>query len=213
MHHNFLFMGISDRKDREKKELNDLILKEARALFLQEGFEKTSIRKIADRIEYSPATIYLYFKDKNELLLALHQESFTHLFEALSSVASVPDAFERLIALGRAYIEYGLKHPEEYDLMFMLSAPLEALECKQEIWCDGQKAIDLVKMMVEDCKQNGYFKPDVDAEIAAIMLWAQVHGIVSLHLKHRFNMFEGKDLPILIDDTFKLFTRTLQSFR
>lgn len=206
-------MSISDRKDREKKELNDLILKEARALFLQEGFEKTSIRKIADRIEYSPATIYLYFKDKNELLLALHQESFTHLFESLSSVASVPDAFERLVALGRAYINYGLQHPEDYDLMFMMSAPLDALEGKKEIWCDGQKAIELVKMMVEDCKQHGYFKPDLDPEIAAIMLWAQVHGIVSLHLKHRFNMFEGKDLNKLIGDTFNMFTQTLQSFK
>ena len=69
-------MGIPDRKEREKKELKELILKEARALILEEGFEKTSIRKIADRIEYSPTTIYLYFQDKNELLLALHQESF-----------------------------------------------------------------------------------------------------------------------------------------
>ena len=59
-------MGIPDRKEREKQELRDLILKEARALFLEEGFEKTSLRKIAERIEYSPTTIYLYFKDKNE---------------------------------------------------------------------------------------------------------------------------------------------------
>lgn len=206
-------MSIADRKDREKKELTELILKEARALFLEEGFEKTSIRRIADRIEYSPATIYLYFKDKNELLLALHQESFTHLFEALSSVASMPDAFERLVALGRAYIEYGLKNPEEYELMFMLSAPLDALECRHEIWCDGQKAIDLVKMMVADCKVNGYFRKDLDPETTAIMLWSQVHGLVSLYLKHRFNMFKDQDLKQLIEKTFGLFIQTLQCFR
>ena len=69
-------MGITDRKEREKQELKDLILKEAKAVFLEEGYEKTSIRKIADRIEYSPTTIYLYFKDKSELLLELHKQSF-----------------------------------------------------------------------------------------------------------------------------------------
>ena len=52
-------MGITDRKEREKQELKELILKEAKAVFLEEGYEKTSIRKIADRIEYSPTTIYL----------------------------------------------------------------------------------------------------------------------------------------------------------
>lgn len=206
-------MGIPDRKEREKKELKELILQEARALFLEEGFEKTSIRKIADRIEYSPTTIYHYFKDKNDLLLALHEESFTHLFEALSSVASLPDAMERLIALGRAYIEYGLKNPEEYDLMFLLTAPIEALDCRDEIWCDGIKAIDLVKSMVIDCKVNGYFKQDLDPENMAIMLWSQVHGLVTLQLKNRFGMFKERDINVIIHDCFELFSGFLKAYQ
>ncbi len=206
-------MGISDRKEREKIELKELILKEARAIFLEEGFEKTSIRKIADRIEYSPTTIYLYFQDKNELLLALHQESFNHLFQSLSSVGSIPDAFGRLVALGHAYIEYGLKNPEEYELMFALKAPLEALECKDEIWCDGLKAIDLVKSMVQDCQAHGYLPIHLNAETTAIMLWGQVHGLVSLHLNNRFNMFQGRDLNIIVQDTFNLFVQFLKSFK
>lgn len=206
-------MGIPDRKEREKKELKDLILKEARALFLEEGFEKTSIRKIADRIEYSPTTIYLYFKDKNELLLALHLESFTHLFESLSSVASVPDAMERLIALGKAYIEYGLKNPEEYDLMFLLTAPLDALDCKDELWDDGCKAIELVKVMVIDAIHHGYFKPDLDAENMAIMLWSQVHGLVTLQLKNRFNMFRDRDVNKVVLDCFELYESFLKAYK
>ncbi len=206
-------MGISDRKEREKLELKELILKEARALFLDEGFEKTSIRKIADRIEYSPTTLYLYFQDKNDLLLALHQESFTHLFQSLSSVASEPDAFARLTALGKAYIEYGLKNPEEYELMFSLKAPLDALACKDEIWCDGLRAIELVKTMVQDCKINGYFPQDLNEETTAIMLWSQVHGLVSLHLNNRFNMFQDRDLNAIVQDVFHLFTLYLKRFK
>lgn len=135
-------MGIPDRKEREKQELRDLILKEARALFLEEGFEKTSLRKIAERIEYSPTTIYLYFKDKNELFLALHEESFQRFFSALSSVASVPDPFERLTALGRAYIEYGINNPEEYDLKFLLKAPLETLSFDMKYGVMGSKLLN-----------------------------------------------------------------------
>ncbi|MEP7269745.1 MAG: TetR/AcrR family transcriptional regulator [Saprospiraceae bacterium] len=207
-------MGITDRKEREKQELTELILKEARAVFLEEGFEKTSIRKIADRIEYSPTTIYLYFKDKNELLLGLHQEAFTHLFAALSSVGSVPDAFDRLVALGRSYIEYGLKNPEEYDLMFMLSAPMDALDCRHEVWCDGERAIDLVKSMVDDCKAHQYFPPEINTHSMAIMLWSTVHGLVSLHLKNRFAMFKDQmDIEKMIHDSFTLYVEFLKKFK
>ena len=60
-------MGIAERKEREKMEMHDRILQAATVMFLEDGYEKTSIRNIADKIEYSPATIYLYFKDKDEL--------------------------------------------------------------------------------------------------------------------------------------------------
>ena len=76
-------MGIVERKEREKEDMRRLILNAARKLFLEQGYEKTSIRNIADAIEYSPATIYLYYKDKNELLFALHEEAFLKLMEEL----------------------------------------------------------------------------------------------------------------------------------
>jgi AcrR family transcriptional regulator len=62
-------MGILERKEREKQEMRDLILNVATEMFIEEGYDKTSIRKIADKIEYSPATIYLYFKDKDEIFM------------------------------------------------------------------------------------------------------------------------------------------------
>ncbi|MBI5233035.1 MAG: helix-turn-helix transcriptional regulator [Deltaproteobacteria bacterium] len=61
-------MGISERREKEKKEMRGLILETAMELFLDEGFENVSLRRRADKIEYSPATIYLYYKDKDEIL-------------------------------------------------------------------------------------------------------------------------------------------------
>lgn len=204
-------MGITDRKEREKQELKELILKEAKAVFLEEGYEKTSIRKIADRIEYSPTTIYLYFKDKSELLLELHKQSFHQFFNVLSSVSTISDPFERLVQTGRRYIEYGIKNPEEYELKFQLKAPLAALECKNEIWSDGQQAICFVQSIVDNCIEAGYFSKSMDSQSMSIMLWAEVHGLVTLYNSNRLDMFQlDKNVQHLVDEAFNLFVQFLQ---
>ncbi len=85
-------MGINERKERERDAVKDLILSAAREIFLAEGYENTSIRKIATKIEYSPGIIYNHFKDKNDLLLALHDKAFECKIEALFlSVQNMPD--------------------------------------------------------------------------------------------------------------------------
>src|SRR2546427_6798677 len=74
-------MGVMERKAREREELKQQILDAARELFVREGYENVSMRKIAEKIEYSPATIYTYFKDKDEILDCLCEETFLHLHE------------------------------------------------------------------------------------------------------------------------------------
>jgi len=69
-------MGIAERKEKQKQEMGKMILEASMKLFVEEGFENVSIRKIADLIEYSPTTVYLYFKDKNEILFNLHEMGF-----------------------------------------------------------------------------------------------------------------------------------------
>ena len=79
--------------------------------------DSTSIRKIATKIEYSPGIIYNHFKDKNDLLLALHDKAFECKIEALFlSVQNMPDPLERLKATGRGYIQYGIDNPQDYEL-------------------------------------------------------------------------------------------------
>jgi AcrR family transcriptional regulator len=207
-------MGITDRKEREKQELKDLILKVAKEVFLEEGYEKTSIRKIADRIEYSPTTIYLYFKDKNDLLLELHRQSFHQFFQVLSSVMDVADPMERLIATGKKYITYGIQNPEAYELKFLLKSPLEALECKNEIWADGERALHFVQAIVEECIRMGYFDPRLDAESMSILLWSQVHGLVTLSNRNRLDMYKHKkEVSALIEEVFSLFVDFIRSYQ
>jgi AcrR family transcriptional regulator len=71
-----LAMGIVERRQREKQQMRRQILDTAMDLFIENGYEEVSIRRIADHIEYSPATIYLYFQDKDDILFVLHEEGF-----------------------------------------------------------------------------------------------------------------------------------------
>ena len=100
------------------------ILDTATQMFIEEGFENTSLRKIAKRIEYSPATIYLYFKDKAELVYGIHERGFGLFLEKLSKSDRLSDPLERLIKMGELYMEFALQYPAYYDLMFLHREPI-----------------------------------------------------------------------------------------
>jgi AcrR family transcriptional regulator len=203
-------VGVIERKEREKEEMRRKILAAALHLFLEQGFEKTSIRNIAEAIEYSPATIYLYYKDKNELLFALHQEAFLKMMAELGQVITVKDSFERLVEMGRKYIKYALENPEMYDLMFVMAAPMETLECRDEVWEDGQKSFCMVQMVVEDCVKNGYFGPDTNVETTSLTIWAYMHGLVTIYLKNRLNFLGLEHQQERMTQSFELFVEMIK---
>ena len=179
-------------------------------LFLEQGFEKTSIRGIAEAIEYSPATIYLYYKDKNELFFALHEEAFLKMMAELSQVVSIKDPFERLVEMGHRYIKYAVENPELYDLMFIMTAPMETLACRDEVWEDGMKSFCLLQSVVNQCVAAGYFKVQ-DTETASLTIWAYMHGLVTIYLKNRMNMFGDDRQMERIQQSFELFVRMLKT--
>lgn len=112
-------MGIVERKSRQKQALRERILDAARRIVMREGFAALSMRKIADAIEYSPATLYLHFASRDEIAQALCAEGYAQLLETFVPLAQIADPAERLRALGRAYVAFGVAHPETYRLIFM----------------------------------------------------------------------------------------------
>jgi AcrR family transcriptional regulator len=204
-------MGINERKERERDAVKDLILSAAREIFLAEGYENTSIRKIATKIEYSPGIIYNHFKDKNDLLLALHDKAFECKIEALFlSVQNMPDPLERLKATGRGYIQYGIDNPQDYELMFILSCTMEALAVKEEFWQDGAMAINMLKQNIVECMEAGYFRKDINPDEISLILWSQVHGLVSLHNKERLNIYGMEDQKAFMFRSYDVFLSMIQ---
>lgn len=181
-------MGISERKEKQKTELRQMILDASVKLFVEEGFEKVSIRKIAEIIEYSPTTVYLYFKDKNEILFNLHERGFILMEEYNKNLISINNPLLRLHKLGENYIQFGLTHPEFYDLMFLQPAPMEAINNMKQAceWKGGDDSLAFLKNVITECIEKKLIA-EGDVEALAMAIWGMVHGLVSLAIRQRLN--------------------------
>ena len=171
-------MGISERREREKLKMRQLILESAMRLFLEEDFEKVTLRRIAKEIEYSPATIYLYFKDKDEIFYTLHREGFEKLYKQQQTILKIKNPLKRLRKHAEIYVSFGLENPEYYDLMFIMRCPAKKIKEKNE-WDIGLRSYEFLKENIQECIQDGLF-PEIDADVAAFSFWSHSHGIVSL---------------------------------
>jgi AcrR family transcriptional regulator len=172
-------MGTAQRRAREKENLRRAILDAARELFATESYGSVSIRKIAQRIEYSPTAIYLYFKDKQEILGNLIAEGFAMLYGRLAEI-DIADPVERLRAGGRAYFEFALTQPHYYRLMFQLEPPEDCTS--NEIMEIAGKTFDFIRLAVAEGHASGQFVFDCPEIVVSHALWCSLHGTVALQL-------------------------------
>src|SRR5712691_5229217 len=112
-----------ERRERERADTRRKILEAARRMFVQQGYEGTTMRAIAAKIGYTPTAIYHHFRDKDALVAELAGVDFRALAQALQQTGSVGDPLDRLERVGAAYVEFGLTHPMQYQFLFMTRRP------------------------------------------------------------------------------------------
>lgn len=215
-------MGIKERKERHKEDLRQRILDAAKVLFLKEGYEATSIRKIASAIEFSPTTIYLYYKDKNDIIYALQKEGFKVLRTKFSALSHVDNPFERLKAMGRTYLQFSIENREFYELMFVMKEPLEYLQSvcgdEEEQWEDGVEAFNFLVYTIADCQRSGYFKGH-DTKMFSLVVWSTVHGLCTLnmhgHIAHvvEKHLIELQDGVQILESAFNCYVQFLEQIK
>jgi len=201
-------MGIKERKKREKENTRRLILEAAVRLFLNEGFEKVTMRRIAEEIEYSPATLYLYYKDKNAILHALYNEGFEELYTRQKTIVSIEDPIARLRRHAEIYISFALEFPELYDLMFMMKAPLKGVKAAEEEDV-GIRSYGLLRQNIKDCMDAGYFKGS-EEETVSLAMWSFVHGMASLIIRQRPGMMPEENMKAIINKAIDFIISTAQ---
>lgn len=198
-------MGTAERKAKEKEELKELILQAAQKLFVERGVEHTTIRNIATEIEYSVGTVYVYYRDKNEILHDLHRRGFMTLGASMAALQHVSHPFERLKAIGRAYIAFALENQLMYDLMFIMKAPMHAVRMNQEEkWREGMATFGVLRQTIADCMAAGYFKGH-EVEALSFVIWSAVHGMCSLYIRERIQGASAAEPKQLLDGAFESF--------
>lgn len=176
-------MGSTERRQREREEMQEVILQTALKLFISKGYENVTIRKIAQEIEYTPGAIYSYFEEKDQIFWALHQKGFELLWKRTTAALKSTNPKELLTCMGEEYIKFALDNPELYDLMFLTNAVADIID-EKKVWAQGDRTFDALVSLVNHCVVDGFIE-ESDPTIIAYGLWSFVHGLVSLAIKKR----------------------------
>lgn len=206
---NYNVMGITERRVREKQALRQEILDAARELFVEHGYQNVSMRKIADKIEYSPTTIYLYFQDKSELLGAICEETFAKLSARLEEVTGdAPDPVTGLKIGLRAYVDFGLANPHHYEVVLMSHTELhDAPGAYLQEGSASRVAFGCLRDAVAEAIEMGQFRA-LNVDVTAQSLWVTAHGLVSAIIGNPGFPFVDHD--VLIESTLDAVIRGFQ---
>lgn len=191
----------ADRRSREKLALKQTILSAARDILVSEGYEAISIRAIADRIEYSPASIYLHYQDKDALLLALCEEGFETLNSYLLA-APTPVVTEQMAAMGDAYLKFAIQHPRHYELMFLARSP-EVQHALKERCQNAPACFQTLIASLGRAQAQGWVRDDQPLIVLAYTVWGLLHGIASIVLTEQYIYLEEEDVPLVLQHSVR----------
>jgi len=191
-------MGTKERQQRERDRLSEAILTAARELFVAEGYRNVSMRKIAERIEYSPAAIYSYFPSKDDIFFALAEEGF-RLLAQCGGVAckALSDPFDRLRSGLWAFYLFSKAHPEYFDLMFV-DRSVPSLNQDFQRFEFFQETTALFEADIHACIERGQFSKRLNPAAALHVLWVGMLGAATIGLSHR--LAPGEDPDALAHD-------------
>lgn len=176
--------------------LREELLDAAERLLVENGsVDAVSVRAIATRVGVTPPSLYLHFADKDELFVAVCSRRFEEFgAQMLAAIDGVDGHAERFAALGEAYIEYGLSHPEHYEVLFGSGADVLMARVDDPSELPGVQAFEVLVDVIAQGTEAGEFVA-ADARNAAVAAWAQVHGFVALAA--RADCYAGEAIDVL----------------
>jgi AcrR family transcriptional regulator len=204
----------SERKPRgQGASRHGEILDAAKRLFLTDGFERTTIRKIAAAVGVSSAALYLYFPDKDAILRAIAESTFEALLSRLqASQLQAGNDLDRFRTGLRAYIAFGLAHPDEYRLTFLAKMMASSGPGRPNGPCDdvpaADRSFDILVTSIGRLTQAGIFR-SADPVLTAEAVWASIHGTTALLLDQRDHLESETDA--LIEAVIDIAVRGLSS--
>jgi AcrR family transcriptional regulator len=185
-------MGIRERQERDREAVRRAILDAARDLFVSEGFQNVSIRKIAERIEYSPGALYGYFPSKDDIFYALAEEGFRLLGDPSTRDEGAATPLERLCASFRQFYQFSCQHPQYFTLMFVdQSVPRISREYERFAFAREKKR--RVVQLIQACIDSGDLPPTLNPAVAFRAFSVGLIGVAVMRLSDRLQPGENAD--------------------
>jgi AcrR family transcriptional regulator len=207
-------MGIKERQERDREAVRRSILDAARDLFVTEGYRNVSIRKIAEKIEYSPAAIYGYFPSKDDIFYALAEEGF-HLLHAGDEPGKVDEQtraslepLDRLKATFLRLYEFSRQQPQYFELMF-IDRSVPRISQAYERFAFARDRKSKLVAQIQSCIDRGLLPPHLNATVVFRMLMMGLLGAAMLRLSDRLG--PGENADTLARDVFAVTLRGLQT--
>jgi AcrR family transcriptional regulator len=184
--------------------MKNKILECAKNIYLNEGYNNLTLRKVAKCVGISATAIYRYFDNKDDLILAILSEGFLLLQRlTMSAINSASTSKERLIFAFKGFMDFALKYPALYELMFMSKVQIgEIMRANDEKYQKIRGSFFIVVDRVRECMDEGIIEKS-DPVTYAFKLFALSHGTISLYITDRIRMdqiaFENSYLQALLD--------------
>jgi TetR/AcrR family transcriptional regulator len=212
-------MGITERREREKERRTNDIIDAAERVFFSKGLNNSTMDDVAAEAELSKGTLYLYFKNKEELYRAIHLRGFiilTTMFK--QAVAGQSTGLEQARAIGQAYLMFSREQPNYYNALVHFDScqmvpPDEPDLITTEYIEKGHDALDIVIQALRNGIDDGSIRPDIDPVKTAVILWGQTTGLIQLIALKGDHLAEYHHLPMdeLLMYSFQLVKRMLEA--
>jgi AcrR family transcriptional regulator len=212
-------VGIVERKEREKEQRKNDIVDAAERVFFKKGHENATMDDVAEEAELSKGTLYLYFKNKEELYLAIHLRGNKILHDFfVSAVKNANTGIEKTRAIGNAYVEFFKKHPDYFNAMLYFESREIDFEDQEsvaaECLIEGKATLEILIESIIIGTKDGTIRPDIDPIKAALNLWGQTTGVLqTASLKERMILMKNFNLTAqdVIDYCFDLIYHSLKA--
>jgi AcrR family transcriptional regulator len=205
-------MGIKERHERDREAVSRAILDAARELFVAEGYGNVSIRKIAERIEYSPAAIYGYFSSKDDIFYALAEEGFRLLYARDDTAALAEldklEPLDRIRTIFWRLYEFSRQHPQYFELMFM-DRSVPRISQVYERFAFAREMKTYLVAQIQACIDAMALPAHVNANVAFRLLTMGLMGAAMMRLSDRLGHADNADA--LARDVLNVTLRGLQS--
>jgi AcrR family transcriptional regulator len=206
-------MGIKERQERDREAVHRAILDAARELFVSEGYRNVSIRKIAEKIEYSPAALYGYFPSKDDIFYALAEEGFRLLYTRdnaaeMDAELKTLEPIERVKAIFWRLYEFSRQQPQYFELMF-IDRSVPRISQAYERFAFAREMRTHLVAHVQSCIDTGALPAHLNANVVFRLLTLGLLGAVMMRLSDRLG--RGEDADTLVRDVLAVTLRGLQS--